>query len=172
MSPLGIGLLVATALFALFVLFKSRYSLAGKDPARREARARFAEAKARAHAARSDSTLRARALREAALVALEDLGRPNLAASYARRAARAAPEDPESIRVAALAMRRAHRYAALEKLLWRRLDHSVGCESTFAELLALYEGPLKRPEQARVLRALWARRPASSADDLSAKGSA
>ncbi|NOY89986.1 MAG: hypothetical protein GXP55_02165, partial [Deltaproteobacteria bacterium] len=88
MSPLGIGLLAATALFALFVLFKSRYSLAGKDPARRAARVRFGEAKARARVARDDPAARAEALREAALVALEELGRPNLAASYARRAAR------------------------------------------------------------------------------------
>ncbi|NOY89987.1 MAG: hypothetical protein GXP55_02170, partial [Deltaproteobacteria bacterium] len=74
-------------------------------------------------------------------------------------------------RIAALAMRRAHRYAALEKLLWRRLDRAIGCESTFAELLSLYEGPLKRPEQARVLRSLWARRSASSGDALSVKES-
>jgi len=160
MNPLAIGILVVTGVFAVFVLLKSRYSLAGNEGAR-EARARFSEAKARARAAVNNPSARAQALRDAALVALKDLHRPNLAASYARRAARAAPDDPESIRVAALAMRRAHRYAALEKLLWRRLDREVGCEVTFTELLALYEGPMKRPAQARVLRALWAHRPST-----------
>lgn len=155
MSPLGIGLLVATGLFGLFVLLKSRYSLVGKQPGLKEARQRFAAAKARARASHADPEAHATALREAALIALEELSRPNLAASYARRAARAAPNDGESIRVAALAMRRAHRYAALERLLWRRLDQELGEESSFRELIALYEGPLKRPAQARVLRALW-----------------
>lgn len=155
MSPLAWGLLVAAALFAAFVVFKSRFPLAGRNPAIRDARERLAAAKAKAREARRDPARRAEALREAALIALDELGRPNLAASYARRAARAAPDDPESLHVAALAMRRARRYAALEKLLWRRLDQEIGQEVSVQELLALYEGPLKRPEQARVLRALW-----------------
>lgn len=156
-GPAGWALLAAVALFLGWLLLKSRVSLAGQDPRRAEGRKRLAEAKARARAAKGDAALRARALRDAAIIALEDLGRPNKAASYARRALRADPDDGESIRVVALAMRRAQRYRALEKLLWRRLASGVDSQSearAFAELLALYEGPMRRPAQAQVLRRL------------------
>ncbi|MDH5492794.1 MAG: hypothetical protein OEY14_12645, partial [Myxococcales bacterium] len=118
-----------------------------------EGRKRLAEAKARARAA-AQGAEKAAALRQAAQIALDSLGRPNLAASFARRALRADPSDDESIHIVALAMRSAQRYRALEKLLWRRLDADGDDQRAFEELTSLYEGPMRRPEQARVLRRL------------------
>lgn len=151
------GLLVAVVLFVGFLVFKSRLPLVGADPARANARKRIADAKRRARDSGADRARRARAWRDAAGIALDELRRPNLAASYARRAERADPDDAESVGMLARVLRRATRYRALEKLLWRRLaDDKRGdaWDRAFDELLSLYEGPLRRPAQARVLRKL------------------
>ncbi len=151
--------LAALLFFVLFVLVKSQFSLRGADPAMADARRKIAMARQRARAAKGSPKERAAAYREAALIALEELGRPNRAAFYARRADRADPEDPASIRVVARAMVRAKRYPALEKLLWTRLaDSAPESErfgATFNEILDLYEGPMRRGAQARVLRRLY-----------------
>jgi hypothetical protein len=120
---------------------------------------KIADAKLRARIRGADPIQSASAWREAALAALEGLNRPSLAASYARRAERLDPNDEEAIGLHAIALRRAARFRALERFLWRRLaEHpeqkGVGYERTFDELVSLYEGPLRRPEMARVLRRL------------------
>jgi hypothetical protein len=57
----------------------------------------------------------------------------------------------------ALTLRRSARYSALERFLWQRLadleaSDASAFERAFEELVALYEGPLRRPETARALR--------------------
>lgn len=157
-QPTTWALLAALALFVAFLVVKSRIPLTGRDPARVEARKKLLGIKQRAREARDDPKARARAWREAASVALDELGRPNLAAAFARRADRADPEDVASLQVLAEAMRRGRRYRGLEKLLWRRLaeDHASGvrAERAFELLLQLYDGPMRRPHQATVLRTL------------------
>ena len=92
-----------------------------------------------------------------AVVALEELRSPALAATFALRAEAADPADVESIGVLAQAFRQANRYHALERLLWRHLaqdsDHKANVRA-FDELISLYEGPMKRPLQAQALKRL------------------
>ncbi|MEM9073910.1 MAG: hypothetical protein AAGE52_35790 [Myxococcota bacterium] len=150
-----VPILIAVGVFGAFLLLKSRIPLF-RDPALVRARKSIAAAKQEAR--RSRGPKRASAFRRAATLALEDLGRPALAASFARRADKADPTSPENVRLLARAMRSAERHRALERLLWRRLDEaSIDSERgnrIFQELLGLYEGPLRSRAQARVLRAL------------------
>lgn len=158
-TPAGWGLLVAVALFVGFLLLKSRVALLPRDPAQVAARRRIAEAKRRAKAARDDRPARARALLEAASIALEELDDPGLSASFGKRASRADPEDATAVDAVITAMRAARRHRALERYLWRRLQGPTGpaYDRAFEELLSLYDGPLRRPERAAALRALRAR---------------
>lgn len=144
-------MVAAAILFAIFLLVKARLPL-GSDPRRVEGRRKLAEARVRAREAGKDRVRRAKALRDAAHVALADLAMPNLAASYARRALKIDPHDTESVDVVAAAMVRAKRYRALEKLLWRKLDEEGFDPHVFERLIDVYDGPMRRPEQARVMR--------------------
>jgi tetratricopeptide (TPR) repeat protein len=128
-----------------------------RTPQWREAKRRIDEAKQRGRDKSREPTLRAKAWREAAVAALEGLRRPELAASYARRAERLDPNDAEAVVLLALSLRRAERYRALERFLWRRLatdpaEGAAGYERALQELLNLYQGPLRRPEIASGLR--------------------
>ncbi|HJL05476.1 MAG TPA: hypothetical protein RMH85_30170 [Polyangiaceae bacterium LLY-WYZ-15_(1-7)] len=169
-GPTRWALLAAVLLFIVFLVVKSRVALV-RDPDAADARRRLGDARQRARQADKHSEARADAYLEAARIALDDLGRPRLAASYARRADRARPERTEGLRLVVRAMRRAERHRALERLLWRRLDEvdleGERAERIFAELQRLYEGPLRRPAQARVLRQLWenGRGAASTSDE-------
>ncbi len=158
-TPAGWGLLAAVVLFLGFLLLKSRVALLPRDPAVVEARRRIAEAKRRARIAGPDRKLRASAWLEAAAVALQELEDPALSASYAKRASRAAPDDASAVAAVIGALRASGRHRALERYLWRRLQGPTGeaYDRAFEELLALYEGPLRRPERAAALRALRAR---------------
>jgi hypothetical protein len=150
-------LLVVGALFLSYLFVKMRGALVPGTPAKREARRLIERAKRRAREPGRSAKERADAWREAAMVALEQLERPNLAASYARRAERADPEDPAAVKVLSLTFREAGRLPALERLLWRRLSQvpkGAAFTRAFAELVSLYEGPLRRPERAMVLRRL------------------
>ena len=151
------GLLAAVVLFVVFLLVKTRLPLAGRDPALVEARRRLADAKRRAREAGRDPERRARAWRDAASIALDELGRPGLAATFARRAERADPRDQEAVGLLAVAMRQGSRVRALERLLYRRVaedaDGPAG-RRALQELIELYDGPLQRPEQAAALRRL------------------
>ncbi len=151
------ALLTAVVLFVIFVVLKSRLSL-GRDPDTAEARKQLIKAKQRVRAAKGDPDARAAALREASQIALDDLQRPGLAASFARRADRADPSSSEGLKLLARAMRQSERYRALERLLWRRLaEVELGTSRSgdlFDQLFELYEGPLRRSAQAKVLRTL------------------
>jgi hypothetical protein len=145
------------ALFLTYMLGKLKLSLASASPEAREAKRQIEDAKRRARQAGRTAKERADAWREAAMIALEQLERPNLAASYARRAERADPDDAAAVRVLSLTMREAGRLRALERLLWRRLaqvPQGAAFTRTFEELIALYAGPMKRPDRAVVLRRL------------------
>jgi hypothetical protein len=154
----SVALLIAGLLFVLFLIAKLLAPARRRGPAARAARQRLAQSKRRASDHTLSSAERAAALREAAVIALGELERPGLAASYAHRADRLDPEDPESIELLASALRGASRFRALERLLWRRLADAERVDTSFErslqELLSLYEGPLHRPEIARGLRRL------------------
>ena len=154
----GVWLVLAVVLFVAFLLLKSRLTISGTSADRRAARLDMAAAKQRAHAAGDNASERAKAYRDAAAIALERLGRPGLSASFALRAERADPTDQEALAVLAEALRRASRFRALEKLLWRRLaaDEGAAQQRALVELASLYEGPLRRPQRAQALRRLWA----------------
>jgi len=80
-------------------------------------------------------------------------------AALARRAERFDPENPESFRLLTNSLRRTSRYRALERMLWRKLTSAtpdgVVCRASLDELVALYQGPLGRPEIAAGLRRMY-----------------
>lgn len=168
-DPQNVLLLLGGAGFAAFLLLKVLTAFGGRDGASYEARRRVLAAKKRGSDRSLPGAQRAAALREAANAALEELGRPALAAALARRAERLDPTHAaDATGLLALALRRGARYSALERLLWRQLaDHGGGPEPSYAkafdELVALYEGPLQRPETARALRRF---RPAAISGDV------
>lgn len=156
-DPQNLLLLLGGAGFAAFLLLKVLTALGGRDGASHAARRRVLAAKKRGSDRSLPVVQRAAALREAANAAIEELGRPALAAALARRAERLDPADADATGLLALALRRGARYSALERLLWRQLaDHAGEAEPSYSkafdELVALYEGPLQRPETARALR--------------------
>jgi hypothetical protein len=157
-SVRGFAVVAAGIAFVLFLLFKLLRPLAGRSAAVRAARERVAEARKRGADRSTSTAARAAALREAAVIALEELRSPNLASSYARRAERLDPTNVESVGLLATTLRRASRFVALERLLWRKLADSDRNAATYRraldELIALYEGPLERPEVGRALRGL------------------
>ena len=157
-EPASILLITAGILFALFLILKMFRPPAPRPPEWQEAKRKVDEAKKRARDSHIDTQQRAKAWREAALGALEGMRNPGLAASYARRAERLDPSDNEAVQLMVAAMRRAARYRALERFLWRRLaeqgEKINGQSQLLRELLGLYEGPLRRPEIASGLRRL------------------
>ncbi len=151
----GMALAIAGVLFLLYVLLKLRVSFAPSSPEAQAAKQRIQDAKQRARQSGLTPSERAEAWREAAIAALEGLKRPNLAASYARRAERVNPDDEAAVRVLSLSMREAGRLRALERLLWRRLaqdGHGPAHLKAYDELISLYAGPMRCPERATVLR--------------------
>jgi hypothetical protein len=143
--------------FVSYLFVKALTALGQRDDGFMAARKRMLEAKARAGDRALPAAERAGAWREAANIALDDLQRPGLAASLARRAERADPEHPGAVGLLALSLRRGARYSALERLLWRQLaDEQDAAAPRYVraldELIALYDGPLGRPDTARVLR--------------------
>jgi hypothetical protein len=154
-SPAGWALLIAVLLFVAFLALKSRIAVSRGTPEQADARRRIGEAKRRARET-SDGKARAAAWREAAAIALDGLQRPSLAASYARRAERADPDDVGAVEILTVALRRASRYRALERFLWRRLAGAPGAshDRAFESLCELYDGPLRRPVWTQALRSL------------------
>lgn len=147
--------LVAFA-FAAFLLFK----LGGAASRKRddEAWRRYRETLERARRTRVREE-KASAYRDAARLALEELRRPNLAVSLARRADRLDPDRADGLELLVASMSDSSRMRALERLLWRKLrEVEPGSErhrKIFRELLALYQGPLKDPDRAEALRMLY-----------------
>jgi len=102
---------------------------------------------------------RAQAFVRAGQEALSGLKKPSLAARYAKYAHDLAPADEAVTTFMIEAMRASKRWVHLERGLWQTLDATREQASTrqafrhaHAALIDLYEGPLKRPERARVLR--------------------
>ncbi len=168
MGDAGWGLIGAVVVFAIFLLVKSRVGLRGADPVQRSGRARIAKLKREIFSHKTDRAHRAALWRKAAEIALDELGRPYRAATYARRADKLDPDAKEAVPLIARAFRRARRFRALERLLWRRLDRMDALDDSrsspiVAELITLYSGPLRRPAQARTLERLWARKGGANA---------
>ncbi len=166
-DPAAWAMFSVSAFFVVFLVWKLRLSVALRDPERRSAQRKLEAARQRIEEAGNDRAARAEALRQAALVALEDVKRPNLAARLARRADRLAPESGASVDTIVRTMRATGRYPALERLLWQKLEAAAPgterYERLFVALVELYEGPLHRPYQANALRRLRAGTPTSVA---------
>lgn len=157
MSTVDALLLAAACLFVLFVLSQAVLPALMRRGPRREVRARLAEAVAGATNGSRSAADRAASFREAAYIALRDMKKPRLALRYARSAHDTNPMDAANIELLAQTMMRARKHRALERHLWRSLDShpaSASFDAAFQALLSLYEGPMKAPERARVLRAM------------------
>ncbi len=163
MSPEGMKILsyVALGIFVLWIVLKVRLTLPPRDPSRREPYERWRAVTKRARLARHEPKVRAAALREAAMIALEGLDRPEVAAAQARRADALDPDEPTSIATLVRAMTAAERYAALERQLWLELakagSGSARETALLDALIGLYRDGLHRPERADVLERLRAR---------------
>ena len=159
-DPASWAMVSVSAVFVAFLIWKVRRSVATQSPRLEGAKARFEAARRRIREAGDDRAALVDALREAALIALDELKRPELAARVARRADALSPESGASVDAVIRAMRAAGRFPALERLLWRKLDAAEpGTERhdrIFEALVELYDGPLKRPYQAAALRRLRA----------------
>ncbi len=157
-DPQSLVLLGACCAFLVYLLAKVLTPKLEGDERFHAALRRIEDAKRRARDRSASTEDRAAALREAAVTALEGLRRPELAASYARRAERLHPRGADTMGLLLAALRKSSKFRALERMLWRQLADLAagtdGYERAYRELVALYEGPLARPEMAQVLRAL------------------
>jgi hypothetical protein len=149
----NIPLVVATAVFVLFLLWKLRPSMGGAG--RGNKRATLRAAKQRVDAAKTEEE-RALALCDAGDAAATGLAGADSAVGYYLRAMRAHPRSPEIVARAAKGL--ARRPRALESLLWRRLGAEPwngGGEAAAAaaldELARLYAGPLRNAPRARAI---------------------
>jgi hypothetical protein len=142
--------------FAAFLLWKLLSAARRKRD--RATWQRYREALDRAKRSRVRAE-KAAAYRDAARLALEELERPNLAVSLARRADRLDPTHGDGLGILVASMTGGERMRALERLLWRKLrEVEPGSErhrKIFGELLALYQGPLRDPDRAEALRKLY-----------------
>jgi hypothetical protein len=149
-------LVLAGMAIVAFVLFKPQLIGRARSPTAAAARKAIAAAKQRARDAGAGTSARAAALREAALLALNELHQPGLAASFARRAERLDPQNADTFGLLASSLRNASRFRALERMLWRRLGSAhiteSDCQRALEELISLYQGPLKRTEIALALQ--------------------
>jgi len=156
-------LLAALAAFALFI-FLNAWWPRSISAERKEAWRRLQHAKRRARRA-SDPKDQALMWQQAADAALV-LGQTHQAATFALNAERAAPKDGAVLASVTSILKKTARYAALEHYLWRRLSLSeLGAEEFdhfFNELVALYEGPMRRVGWAKTLRRLHAEKPTAT----------
>lgn len=153
-TPIALG--VVAALLVAYVVFMGVVPTMRRRQGTAPSRAKMSKAVAEGSDEKRAKPDRARALREAAKIALEDLHRPRLAARYAEWAHRLAPADEEIVPLAVAAFGAARRHAALERLLWSTLATSEDARHSPAlfALEKLYEKSLRRPERAAALRAL------------------
>ncbi len=153
------GLSFAGLSFVVYMVLKVWAPLRLPSRKHRPARQKILEAKQRAALA-EEPAAKALAFREAAVIALEELRNPALASSFARRAERVMPQDVLALTLVSRSMRRGARFGALERFLWKRLaedPHVMGHAAyrwAFDELVALYEGPMRRNDRAKALRRL------------------
>ncbi len=129
-----IWLLLSTAIFAGFLLFRMRPSLSGR---RGQSAIRAALRDAQDRAAKSTTPReRARALADAGDACARSIARTNGAVGFYLRAMRTDPASEELVTRAAAALHRRPR--ALESLLWRRLGaDTFSAERKPAALAAL-----------------------------------
>ncbi len=146
----NLPLVVTAGVFVLFLLVRLRPALPGgkrvKAGALRDAKKRIEEAK--------DDASRALALADAGDVCAKSVGRTTGAIGYYLRAMRLNPASAALVERAAIAL--ARRPHALESLLWRRLGaepwtgaREDAARAALAQLVRLYDGPLKNRVRAR-----------------------
>ncbi|MCS6798628.1 MAG: hypothetical protein NZ898_08860 [Myxococcota bacterium] len=153
--PEAIAGALAVALLVTWIAARAVLASRGRRGVPSERRAELDGLKARARAG-TEPEARAAAWLEAARLAMQ-VRRPDLAASYALRARRAAPRSTEAIDALVRALRARRRYRALERLLWRALaeqDDAPVRTHLLEALVSLYEGPLRDRHRARALRRL------------------
>ncbi len=153
-TPIALG--VVAALLVAYVVFMGVVPTLRRRRDTAPSRAKMSKAVAEGSDEKRSKPERARSLREAAQIALEELRRPRLAARYADWAHRLSPGDEEIVPLAVAAFGAARRHAALERLLWSTLAASKDARRSPAlvALEKLYEKSLRRPERAAALRAL------------------
>jgi hypothetical protein len=146
-------LVVASAVFVLFIVWRFRPSF-GKSSATARLAALKA-AKAKVTAATNDHE-RALALCDAGDAAAAGLTGSESAIGFYLRAMRASPQSAELVARAAKGLARKPR--ALESLMWRRLGAepwqgagAPAAKVALGELARLYEGPLRSPARARAI---------------------
>ncbi len=151
--PWNVPLVVASAVFVLFLLWKLRPRMDGGGGAGRAAALRAA--KARVTAAKDDEE-RALALCDAGDAAASGLAGSESAIGYYLRAMRASPASADLVARAARGLARKPR--ALESLLWRRLGAEpwagggeAAAKMALEELARLYSGPLRNAARARAM---------------------
>lgn len=149
------GFVVAILLVA-YVAFTAVIPHLRKRRATAPARQRMSRSIAEGGDDKRSKEERSRAFLTAGKTALDELGRPRLAARYAEWAHRLTPGDDAVVALLVASMRASKRYHALERLLWVSLDASATPETSPARtaLEALYEKELGRPERARAIRKL------------------
>ncbi len=152
----SVGLIVVAVLLVAVIAFSGVLPLLARRKAKRGARTEMSKAVSDASDEKRPVAERAAALVKAGRTALEDLQRPRLGAHYAEWAHKLEPSDPEVVALLVLALTKARRYHALERLLWVSLDASADPRAapSLAALERLYEDGLHRPERARALRKL------------------
>ncbi len=150
----------AVALFGLFVALKAWKPRLRRSRTTDGETGKALESARRRIRAAPNLDERALAFQEAARAALASQ-RTRLAAVYALRAERARPMDKESQNLVTSTLKRASRYRALERFLWKKLADNPDSEAGhwLEELAELYQGPLRQPVRAQALRRLSAMTP-------------
>lgn len=153
-TPYALG--TVAALLVAYVVFMGIVPTLRRRQGTAAARAKMSKAVAEGSDTRRSAEERARALRDAAKIALEELRRPRLAARYTEWSQKLVPGDEAVVPLAVAAFGAARRFAALERLLWSTLAASKDARHSPAlgALETLYEKSLRRPERAAALRAL------------------
>ncbi|AKF05147.1 hypothetical protein [Sandaracinus amylolyticus] len=165
MTTINAALLAAALLFVLFIVAQALLPALIRRRGDRASSAKMDDAILRANDTARPAAQRAEAFREGATIALDELRRPRLALRLLTSAESVAPGEPATIALVERAMLRAKDLGALERFLWQTMDAHRGTPAharALDALLALYDGPMKTPERARVLRAMSAPRDATT----------
>ncbi|UJR82223.1 hypothetical protein [Sandaracinus amylolyticus] len=165
MTTINAALLAAALLFVLFIVAQALLPAILRRRGDRAANTKVDEAILRGNDTARAVSERADAFREAATIALDELRRPRLALRLLASGESIAPGEPATIALVERAMMRAKDLEGLERYLWQTMDAHPGSPAhtrALDALLALYEGPMKTPERARVLRAMSAPRDATT----------
>jgi hypothetical protein len=153
MQDFHIPLIIAAAVFGVFMLWKVRP--AAFSPTRAAARAALREAQKRIELARDEQS-RASALCDAGDAAAGAAVSAASAVGFYLRAMRLVPTSPDLVDRAATGL--ARRPRALETLLWRRLGAepwtgttAPAAHAALRHLAALYNGPIRNALRAKAI---------------------